>query len=59
MSRVWRRATIGQEYDFNVALVSDANTHRVDDGDLVLLDDAGIGHADMREIRLIQAGSAG
>jgi hypothetical protein len=50
MSRVERRATIGQECDVQVALASDAAPHRANDGDLVLLDDAGIGHADGREM---------
>jgi hypothetical protein len=35
--------------------VSDAAPHQADDGDLVLLDDAGIGHEDIAEIRLIPA----
>jgi len=33
--------------------------HQADNGDLVLLDDAGIGHADRREIRSISTQSAG
>jgi hypothetical protein len=53
MSRVERRATIGQECDLHVTLVSDAATHQADDGDLILLDDAEIGHEDTAEIRWI------
>jgi len=58
MSRVESRATIGQECEFQVALVSDAAPRRADDGDLVLLDDAGIGHADAEEKRLISTQTA-
>jgi hypothetical protein len=39
--------------------VSDAPPHQATDGDLVLLDDAGIGHEDIPEIRLIPAETAG
>jgi hypothetical protein len=49
MSRAKRVRTIGQECDSGVALVCDAGAHQRNDIDLVLLDDAGIGHADMQE----------
>jgi hypothetical protein len=58
LSRVTTRATIGQECDWNVIFVSDAVPHRADDGDLVLLDDAGIGHEATAEIRSIRAQTA-
>jgi hypothetical protein len=57
MSRVQTFASIGQESEEHVALVSDTIPHRVDEDDLVLLADAGIGHADMPEIRSIPARS--
>jgi hypothetical protein len=59
ISRFCGRATIGQECDRKVTLVSDAPPHQATDGDLVLLDDAGIGHEDIPEIRLIPAETAG
>jgi hypothetical protein len=58
MSRVAPRATIGQECDLQVALESDPAPHRADDGDLVLLDDAEMGHADAQEKRLISTRTA-
>jgi hypothetical protein len=59
MSRVERRATIGQEGDLHVTLVSDAAPHQAEDGDLILLDDAEIGHEDIAEIRWTSARTAG
>jgi hypothetical protein len=53
LSRVETPQTIGQECDSNVALASEGTAHRPNDEDLVLLDDAGIGHADTHESRAI------
>src|SRR5215471_18696295 len=53
LSRAAAAQTIGQECDSSVALASDEAAHRRYDEDLVLLDDAGIGHADRRESRTI------
>jgi hypothetical protein len=39
------RRTIGQECDANVTLPREVEPSRANDADLVLLDDAGIGHA--------------
>jgi hypothetical protein len=38
----------------DVTLVSEAAAHRLNDNDLVLLDDVEIGHADMQETRAIE-----
>jgi hypothetical protein len=38
--------------------VSDAAPHQAEDGDLILLDDAEIGHEDIAEIRLIPTETA-
>jgi len=48
-------ATIGQECDARVTLACEELESRAADADLVLLVDARIGHADMREIRSIGA----
>jgi len=51
--RAERTQTIGQECDSSVALVSDGTACRRNDEDLVLLDDAGIVHADTHEFQAI------
>jgi hypothetical protein len=52
------RRTIGQECDRNVTLPWEAGPCRANDADLVLLDDADIGHAGIWEFASIQAQTA-